>query len=78
VVNKAVGDIENSPAKLKRSLDLKKRYASLPLPSGWFYAFKNLNAATEHSSYQTYKSLPASTPNLAQACADFCDSVVGW
>ncbi|RPB22093.1 hypothetical protein L211DRAFT_885774 [Terfezia boudieri ATCC MYA-4762] len=69
--------ISNTPSKLKRDNEHKKRYTTLPLPVGWFYAFKNLNGATETSSYMTYKILPASTPNLAQAGADFCQSVVG-
>lgn len=57
--------------------DLEKRYTTLSLPSGWFFAYQNLNAATEHSSYKTYKSLPADTPDVAQACTDFCDSKTG-
>ncbi|KAF8437733.1 hypothetical protein BGX38DRAFT_926846 [Terfezia claveryi] len=77
IINKAVEEISNSPSKLKRDNELKKRYTTLPLPPGWFYEFKNLNAATESSSYMTYKSLPASTPDLAQAGANFCQSVAG-
>jgi hypothetical protein len=60
------------PQKHKR--DLEKRYTSLGEPSGWFYVYQNLTAATEHPSYITYKSLPATTPDFAQACADFCTS----
>jgi len=76
MISDAVDQIE--AAKRKRDLELEKRYTLLNLPAGWFYAYKNLNAATEHSSYKTYKSLDPSTPDLAQACANFCDSKVGW
>lgn len=75
LVAATVEQIEDTPSTTKR--DLQKRFTPLGLPSGWFYVYKDLNAATEHSSYKTYKSLPASTPDYAQACADFCDSKIG-
>lgn len=52
--------------------DLQKRALA-----GWQLIYADLNAATEHSSYKTYKTLPATTPDFAQACANFCDSLTG-
>ena len=78
LVDDASKQISVPPAKLKRGLELEKRYTTLSLPTGWLYAFQNLNGATEHSSYITYKSLPETTPDFAQAGADFCNSVAGW
>ncbi|KAF8421836.1 hypothetical protein EV426DRAFT_671816 [Tirmania nivea] len=75
IISNAVEQIDAT--KRKRDLELEKRYTTLSLPSGWFYVFKNLNGATEHSSYKTYTALPENTPDLAKACADFCESKVG-
>lgn len=75
VVAAAVEQSEETDPLAKR--DLGKRY-TLTLPAGYFFAFKNLTGATQTSSYKTYKSFPANTPDLAKACTDFCDRKVGW